>query len=398
MYRNRPIKVTLLLLLVLASMWGQKKPARGPRATALVVLSPDGKSAVRLIPICIRDNDRFWDASIYQASPRPMALEPGTVYEMERTGNPIGLFVISQPAQDNGNWIALGTWQMPRARAAARPSPTSDDERPVLRRAPVSGGPAQGTPAPEAPRAEAPPPAPVTSDPDRPMLKRGKPAAGSEPVPTPMPPAGAAAPKTAAGAPKVKPLEMVPAISDADGPDPRPFVFSRNADEEARLSKAVSGLAEAAVVKQAGLAPGAARADVKDVSVKFFDLDGNNGAEVVFTAHLALVPQVATHAAQRERSRRPAPRPPSVALREFYVTFIAREDLNGELHSSYSRITDARNVDLDGRFELIDAVDVDGDGRGELLLRRLIGKDITYVVLKVGLSQTTKLFDSAGEQ
>jgi hypothetical protein len=54
-------------------------------------------------------------------------------------------------------------------------------------------------------------------------------------------------------------------------------------------------------------------------------------------------------------------------------------------------------VDLDGRLELVDAVDVDGDGRAELLFRRLIGKDISYVVLKIGLSQTTKLFDSAGE-
>ncbi len=115
LYRNRPVKVTFLLLLVLTTVWGQKKPVRGPRATALVVMSPDGKTAVRLIPVCIRDNDHFWDASIYQASPRPMALEPGVVYEMERTGNPIGLFIIAQPVQENGTWFALGKWQTPRA-------------------------------------------------------------------------------------------------------------------------------------------------------------------------------------------------------------------------------------------------------------------------------------------
>jgi hypothetical protein len=410
LYRNRPVKVTLLLLLVFTFLWGQRKPVRGPRATALVVLSADGKTAVRLIPICIRDNDHFWDASIYQASPRPMALEPGTVYEMERTGNPIGLFTISQAAQENGNWIALGSWQTPRPRTA-RTSPTSDDERPVLRRAPAGGAaPSAPEPPPAADDSDRPvlhrtqpsaaatqlpePPPPVSSDPDRPLLKRGKPAPGSEPAPTAAPLPAAPAANTAAAKPKAKPPELVPAISDAGGPDPHPFVLERNADEEARLRKAAAALVEEAVLKQAGLTSTAARVDFKDATLKYFDLDGNNAAELVLTTHLQLLPQ----SSPRPAPRRTAPRGPSVALRDFYVTFVAREDLNGEVHPSFTRITDARNLDLDGRFELIDAVDVDGDGRGELLFRRLIGSDVSYVVLKVGLSQTTKLFDSAGEQ
>ncbi len=391
MYRNRPVKVTLLLLLVLSVLWAQKKPVRGPRATALVVLAPDGKTPVRLIPVCIRDNDHFWDASIYQASPRPMALEPGVVYEMERTGNPIGLFTISQAVQENGAWIALGRMQQPRARVAARSSATSDDERPVLRRAQPSTTTSQASSAPEEP----PPP---TTDPDRPLLKRGKPAPGSEPA-APSVPAGPASPAKPAGAKaKSKPPELVPAISDADGPEPRPFVLESNADAEARLRKAAAALVEEAVLKQAGLSPSAARVDFKDASLKYFDLDGNNAAELVLTTHLELLPQVPARSASRATTRRAAPRAPSVALREFYVTLVAREDLNGELHAGFTRITDARDLDLDGRYELIDAVDVDGDGRGELLFRRLIGVDVSYVVLKVGLSQTTKLFDSGGEQ
>ncbi len=414
MYRNRPVQVTLLLLLVFAAGWGQKKPVRGPRATALVVLSPDGKTAVRLIPVCIRDNDRFWDASIYQASPRPMALEPGVVYEMQRTGNPIGLFTISQPVQENGTWFALGRWQTPRARVA-RSSPTSDDERPVLRRAPA-GGAAASAPEPPPPSADdsdrpvlhrsqpsaaatpAPEPPPPTSDPDRPLLQRGKPAPGSQPAPASAPAPSTSATKPAAAVPKPKPPELVAAISDADGPDPRPYILERNADEEARLRKAAGALVEEAVLKQAGLAATAARVDFKEAALKYFDLDGNNAAELVLTTHLELLPQAPARTAPRASSRRTAPHPPSIALREFYVTLIAREDLNGDVHPSFTRITDARNVDLDGRFELIDAVDVDGDGRGELLFRRLIGKDVSYVVLKVGLSQTSKLFDSASEE
>ena len=384
MYSKRAFQVILLLLLALLA-WGQKKPAaKGPRATALVVLSPDGKTATRLIPICIRDNGQFWDASIYQASPRPMALDFGVVYEVERTGNPVGLFTISQPVQENGAWIALGSWQPPQARLGARTSPTSDDERPVLRRAPSSSGSGAAAPPPEL----ATPPS-VASDPDRPVLQRGKPAELPQPPP-PSVPAATASPRKP---PSAKPPEMLPAISDAGGPEPRPFVLDRNADDQSRLRKAANALLETAVLKQAGMTPQAARLVFQDDSVRFFDLDGNNGAELVLTARLELQPQAPPR-------RRPVARPssaPSAALREFYVTFIAREDLEGELHPAYTRITDARNLDLDGRLELIDAVDVDGDDRGELLFRRLIGKDISFLVLKVGLSQTTKLFDSAGE-
>jgi len=393
LYRKRTLQVTLLLLLLAPSaVWSQKKPARsGPRATALAVLSPDGKSAVRLIPICIRNNDRFWDASIYLASPSPMALEPGTVYEVERTGNSIGLFTVAQPVQENGAWIALGTWQPPRPKTATT-SPTSDDDRPVLRRAqPPAASPEAASAAP--PEPVAPPPTPVDSN--RPLLKRGKPTPGSEPV-TPAVPAQPASALKSAPAKPPKPPEMVAAISDAGGPEPHPFTLARNADEEARLRKAASVLVEQAVLKQAGLAPSAARVDFQESSLKYFDLDGNNSAEAVLSARVALAPQAPRPAARPQPPHRPA-RPPSVALREFEVTFIAREDLSGELHPSFARIIDARNVHLDGRFELIDAVDVDGDSRGELLFRRLIGKDVSYVVLKVGLSQTTKLFDSAGE-
>ena len=391
MYRKRTLQVTLLLLLLAGSCaWGQKKPARrGPRATALVVLSADGKSATRLIPVCIRDNDHFWDASIYQASPRPMALEPGTVYEIERTGNPIGLFTVSEPVQENGAWVAQGSWQPPRARTAASAASSSDDERPVLRKGPAPAGAAGTTPEPAAP--------PATADPDRPMLKRGKPAPGSEPAAPSAPVATLSQSGTTAA--KSQPPELVPAISDADGPEPRPFILTRNPEEESRLRKAASAMVEEAVLKQIGLAPAAARLEFKESTLKYFDLDGNNSAELVLTARVGVVPRVTapTHAARREPAQRTKPHAPSVAVREFYVTFVAREDLNGEVHPAFTRITDVRNLDLDGRLELIDAVDVDGDDRGELLFRRLLGKDVSYVVLKVGLNQTTKLFDSGGE-
>lgn len=399
-YRKDAVKVILLLVLAVAAVWAQKKQARrGPRATALVVMSPDGKSAARLIPICIRDNDQFWDASIYQATPRPMALEPGTVYEVERTGNPIGFFTLNQAVQENGTWIGLGTWQPHKGHPPSGVSPTSDDERPVLRRSrppEEQGSSASGSKSQTQPE---PLPSPPQEDTDRPVLKRGQPAKRPEPA-TPAPAAapGSGAKQKAAGArtPAAKPPELVPAISDAGGPEPRLFTVERNADEEVQLRKATSALAEQAILKQAGLAATSARVDYKEATLKYFDLDGNNNVEAVLTARVALFPVVPVRHGKAAGTRRP-PAAPTVALREFFVTLIAREDLSAELHGSYVRITDVRNVDLDGRLELIDAADVDGDERGELLFRRLVGKDVSYIVLKVGLSQTTKLFDSAGE-
>lgn len=393
MYRNRGVQVTLLLLLVLGTLSAQRRTQpRGPRATALAVMSADGKSAVRLIPICIRDNDRFWDASIYQASPSPIALEPGIVYEVQRTGKPIGLFTISQPVQELGQWLALGDWRTPQPRAATAPTPAAgaDDERPILRRGQPPAAPSQAAPA--APATPTPPP----EDPDRPRLQRGKPA-GSEPA-TPATPPGAASTTSASSTSPPKPPELLPAISDAGGPESHAFTVEQNADQEARLRKTALSLLQEAVLKHAGLSPTAARLDLKESSFRFFDLDGNNSAEVVLTARLALAPQVPAPATRRRQPppRQPSP-PPSIALREFYVTFVAREDLNTDLHPSFTRITDTRNLDLDGRLELIDAADVDGDGRGELLFRRLLGKDVTYIVLKIGLRQATTLFDSAGD-
>ncbi len=389
-YRRRRFQVILLAGFAITLSVAQKKPSRsGPRATGILMMAPDGK-AVRLIPVCIRDNGQFWDASIYQADPRPMAVEPGTVYEAERTGRSIGLFTVSQAAQQNGSWIGLGTLQSkfsgPRSTSASSSSQTtSEEDRPILRRAPAPPG-----ELPAETSAKSQPTAPAEES-DRPVLKRGMPEAESRaaaPPSAPSPGNSGQKPVGKASEAAAKPPEWVPAVSDADGPDPRSFTIERNADAEASLRKTSLGFAEQSVLKHAASGPGS-RVEFRDVAARYFDLDGNNSAEVVLTARAAMLPPKPGRA-------RPASSPPS-PQREFFLTFIAREDIYGELHAAYSQIVDVRQADLDGRLELIDAVDVDGDDRGELLFRRITGGETSYLVLKVGLSQTTKLFDSAGQ-
>ena len=83
------------------------------RAVAVLNLSSDGK--VSLVPITILINGKFWDASAYKASPVPMSLEPGTVYEAEQDGSSIGLFTVSTALHSNAvnapiPWLATGAW------------------------------------------------------------------------------------------------------------------------------------------------------------------------------------------------------------------------------------------------------------------------------------------------
>lgn len=99
-------------------MPGERRPTKrkdtGPRALGVLQLGANGKAS--LVPIAILINGKFWDASSYKADPVPMALEYGTVYEAERTGNSLGLFTVgsalhSNAANSQAPWLATGTWR-----------------------------------------------------------------------------------------------------------------------------------------------------------------------------------------------------------------------------------------------------------------------------------------------
>ena len=92
----------------------QAKKDNGPRAVALLQLDSKGKSS--LIPIAILIDGHFWDASSYKADPVPMALDPGTVYEVERTGSSLGLFTVGGALHSNAvnsptPWLATGSYK-----------------------------------------------------------------------------------------------------------------------------------------------------------------------------------------------------------------------------------------------------------------------------------------------
>jgi len=126
----------------LTQKYARKETEKGPRALGLIQLSSTGKA--RIIPVVIMMDGKFYDAASYKASPVPMALDFGVVYEAFKAGVSQGTLTITQPGQLNHNWIAEGTWlpagvkppQSENTRKYAPPviEDDSKSDRPVLHR------------------------------------------------------------------------------------------------------------------------------------------------------------------------------------------------------------------------------------------------------------------------
>ncbi len=154
---------------------------KGPRALALVEWPAKGGSP-RVIPILILVDGRYYDASIYKADPVPMALEPGNVYEVEQSGESIGVVTLTAARQaTNGAWLADTRFQTNEQLAAARkprdaaPKSASVGEAPpkLRRGGRRSGG--DGQPTTTTTSSPSPPPDSAPSsggDDDRPVLRK----------------------------------------------------------------------------------------------------------------------------------------------------------------------------------------------------------------------------------
>lgn len=478
----------------------------GPRAVGVLQMSSKGKTS--LVPIVIMINGKFWDASAYKAAPVPMALDPGTVYEAERSGSSQGLFTISAALHSNAvnaptPWIATGSWvpagsekASPKAKADTVPSGIDKSEGPPrLTKNPSAQSSAPGTPpansAPPShppsssppsgsddgpprlskPAAQAPPASPPTSQPNsgsqpssgtesgktsssgpatppssgqtgsaqgtptnpqnkppdaksseakdddhprlapsdsgaaqgnRPVLRRGKPAESfadedipgySKPgVPAPVTPGKAAEPVSPV------PVQLIPAISDAGGPEPHSYGFEFLKGEEDQRRQQLIALAKEqvrayvqarnkAMVAPKAVAPAshhvaakkAPEPELTNPQMTAFDLWSTNLPVLVFSAQAQMPP--------------PAPGATSEGL-QYSLMIVAYPDIYNNLHKLYSGITDKFHLDLTPRLELVDAVDVDGDGRGELLFRETSDLGSGWVIYRATADKLWKMYDS----
>lgn len=405
--------VALTALLRAGNSWAQfvrkATPSKGPRAVGLLELAANGKG--HLVPVVILYEGQFYDASSYKASPVPMALDSGTVYEAEKTGASQGLFTISGALHSNDNrWIGAGTWEAAGSKPAKKaPAPQKKpdedpDAPPVLHRGdakkpakPAEPPPSAKAPEPPAPAASKPEPPPVAEtsapeDPDRPVLRRGQqapPPADEKPEMTKVKP-GAKSPALAS---EIGPVTVIPAVSDANGPEPHTYVYPTKPEDEQKfrnkmLAMAASelqnyqkpGTAPAAPRKPATKKAGAGKVvlpNFEDVDLRILDLSTSNEPVLILTAKVLPSKASATPDLQ------------------YFITLVAREDIYGDLHKAFSKITDTQHLDALPRYELIDAVDADGDGRGELLFRQITDAGKAFVLYRVIGDQLWPLYEGA---
>ncbi len=324
----------------------------------------------------------------------------------------------------------------------SQPTDSSDsgDGPPRLKKStpPSSDPPASSTPAGQTqPASGSPtPPAPADSKPsgakpdnranvpasdsgagaeNRPTLRRGKPV---EPLPEDEMPgyskpgtaptaktaaATADAAKATSAAADQSPIDMVPAISDAGGPEPHSFAFEWLKDEEGerraqmvtlakdQVRAYVEAQAKARITPKPAGTPAARRAPVaktkdpilENVQMKSFDLWTNNQPVMVFSADAHMPPP-----------------PPGAAFSavdtemQYSVVLVAYPDIYNNIHKIYAGVTDKFHLDLTPRLELIDAVDADGDRRGELLFREISDGSKGWVIYRATTDKLWKMFDS----
>ena len=384
----------------------KKRPiSKGPRAVALVEIDSQGRS--HLVPVCIMVDGKFYDASVYKADPVPMALESGTVYEGVKAGVSQGLFSVRSAIPAHG-WLGLGSWktneqmeaekQAAKARATKMAEKHEDDIKaggpPRLSRTPEGAHPKATETAPTKP-AETASTKQDSPDSDRPVLR--KPTRSAETTP--------AAPVDDSGRPvlrrqqpgeaqeqtKIEPdktplqgnLTVIPAISDADGPQPRPYTYQTKPEEDQDFMKKMSAMAADEVLRRAGMLASneaktkAARVTVvpemREQQLKVLDISGTNEAVLIYSATATV---------------------PGRSDLQFSTVVVARQDIYADLHKVFGHTTDNNHLDMQPRYEFIDAVDADGDGRGELLFKQVSDSGTGYAVYRVIGDRLWPLFES----
>jgi len=401
LYSRSRFLASAVLVLVCAAAFttamAQRRKRHKLRATAVVEVTTDsaGIVATRVFPVTILDEGAFHDGGIYKATPQPMALDNGIVYEAQTNGIPVGYATILSSTNNKG-WTSLGKWQTADApKKPQAPAPvTTGDDRPVIHRGDSSAS-AAPSPSPAQPSDSAPASssssesAGAPDDADRPVLRRRSPAK-QEPAPTQQPQSSPTTSTPTAPDGSVVPRTKLPvvlsgtktfvAVSDNEPTDVRSYAFKWKAGEEQQMEAKMRKLALAQLPREnAQLNTNS----LNNVIMRSFDLDLSNDAVIVLSAEIP-----GSYLAPGGKSA-----PGKFISR--YVTVIARVDFEGVPQKLASSVTDSSRLDVAPRLELVDAVDVDGDGLAELLFREYSFDQKGFIIYGVGRSTVTKVFEGA---
>jgi len=145
-----PTSLAVVLLFAAAAACAQypgqvtKQSKDTPDLRAIAVLEwtgdQDKPKTSRLVPITIYDGQALQDGNVYLARPQPLALAGEVEYELEKNGQPIGLYDIKNAGQEEGLWVGYGSWKALPSAKPAPPKPIVDegfdpnDDKPVLHR------------------------------------------------------------------------------------------------------------------------------------------------------------------------------------------------------------------------------------------------------------------------
>jgi hypothetical protein len=398
LYRKAVLGVTCgfaLMLSVWVPAFGQyakrRQVSKGPRAVGLLELAANGKA--HLLPVTIMIDGKFYDAGAYKASPVPMALQYETVYEALKSGVSQGLFTVSGALPESTGWVGDGKWRSTADIAADKAHNKAEAAKKAYKAPEDAGGPPKlrrAQPSDEGssvPAQTAPPssPSPKSAETKPSTASAGgtttpaDPAQASEntpgrPVLRHQAPSETIHEQTKPGIPDTPlkgSIQLIPAVSDSSGAEPRPYTYQLKPEEEQKFLKTMLAMATNEVraratqlsaetqtgekvtsgktartkkAAQSSLSP-----QLQDVQMHAFDLSNSNEPVLVLTA-TATIPN----------ARIPL---------QYSTALVAREDIYGELHKVFAQTSDNQHLDVIPKYEFIDAVDADGDGRGELLFR-----------------------------
>ena len=254
-------------------------------------------------------------------------------------------------------------------------------------------------------------PSPDENDPNRPTLQRGKPTAQASTnasvattapkiTPAKAPPKNVPppAPTLSNAPPAPEPGHAYPAISDAGVYEVRSLMYPMTQAEREERGRPMLALAldevrsyhnkrlqalttpkapaKAPVKASAKTAAKAPDLTVSNSDLRAFDLDFSNSPTFVLTAKVS-APSAAAPGGQFD----------------YFVTLVARVDINGQVQKVFSSVTDNNHLDAFPRMEIIDALDADANGRGDLLFRQHSDSGISYALYRVYPYQMVKVFE-----
>jgi hypothetical protein len=383
------LALVLLAITVPALAQYAKRDTNVLRGTAVLESASEGW---RLTPICIYMGGRFYDADFYQSTPVPMSLIQGTIYEVQKAGEPVGTFSVNDAQRQGAAWYGHGSYKdsvskplqekvsVSASGAVTLKEDKSPDDRPTLKRtkpAPeTSNNPEASTPSRDDTQM-------ANNDPDRPTLKRGT-QAPIAPVAGPN-----EDPRTRAEL-RERTRQMNVAVSDPSQRASRPFSYNWDDQQKQQLTASMTKQAIAELQKVArsrGVTLGPKdNIEFPQVSSQAFDVDFSNNPQLVFTARF--FPTTRQLAGLSENNAK------EVMRAGIYVTVVARVNYENQLERIFAAVSDPRDLDTYPRMEFVDAVDVDSDDRAELLFAKTNESGRRFSVYRLYGLQMNELFTS----